>query len=158
MSDSDDDWETADVPTFTKVDTAAIAAAEAAEAARAKAAEEKQAAKEAEVVAQTRGWEKSAAEKLKQDKDSKPMILVDFTVLSNGAIHNEFDKNGVNDVDAKRKLQREVESSYGKYANDAALIAAGTVRACSQGVYRAALATLRDEVPGHFWAAIFPPP
>ena len=156
MSDSDsDDW---DVPEgqFTKVDTAAIAAAEAAAAEQARAAREreKQAAKEKAREDETKKKEQEARE----ERDSKPMILVDFTVLSDGAIHNKHDKNAVNDVDAKSKMQKEVEREYAKYANDKALIEAGTVRPCSQGVYRAALATLRDEVEGHFWAAIFPPP
>ena len=158
MSDSEDDgWETADIPDgqFTRVDTEAIAAAEAAAVERAKAAreKEKQAARENEL----RKKEEEAREGARRERDSKPMILVDFTVLSDGAIHNKHDKNAVNDVDAKSKLQKEVERDYAKYANDPALIAAGTVRPCSQGVYRAALATLRDEVEGHFWAAIFPP-
>jgi len=40
-------------------------------------------------------------------------------------------------------MQKKVEAAYSSYANDKDLIAAGTVRACSQGVYRAALSTLR---------------
>eukprot|EP00976_Prorocentrum_cordatum_P082549 1184853-Prorocentrum_minimum.AAC.3 len=131
----------------------------------------------------------------------KPMILVDLTVLSDGAIHNKFDKNACNDPDAKRELTRKVrpppspvggvpnwrvcrrdrklvagtrwhclfgrwetlcsldriEKEYSKYANDSNLVAQGVVRPCGQCVWRDALASLRDEVPGHFFAPIFPP-
>ena len=157
MSDSEDDWETADIAEgqFQKVDTEAIAAAEAAAVEQAKAAREreKRAARERELKEK----EEEARQEAQREKNSRPMILVDFTVLSDGAIHNKNDRFSVNDVVGKSKLQKEIERDYAKYANDPALIAAGTVRPCSQGVYRAALATLRDEVEGHFWAAIFPP-
>lgn len=159
MSDSEgDDWETAEVPEgqFTKVDTEAIAAAEAeaAEEARAKREREKRAAKEGAMEQEV----KKRPDEARSERDSRPMILVDLTVLSDGAIHSKFDKFAVNDVEAKSALQKAIERDYAKYASDASLIAAGTVRACSQGVYRAALAALREEVEGHSWAAIFPPP
>eukprot|EP00242_Pyramimonas_sp_CCMP2087_P006549 CAMPEP_0198213426 /NCGR_PEP_ID=MMETSP1445-20131203/28860_1 /TAXON_ID=36898 /ORGANISM="Pyramimonas sp., Strain CCMP2087" /LENGTH=155 /DNA_ID=CAMNT_0043888067 /DNA_START=125 /DNA_END=592 /DNA_ORIENTATION=- len=87
----------------------------------------------------------------------KPMILVDLTTLTDGAIHNKFDKNACNDPDAKRVLTRKIEAEYSKYENDMTLIAQGIVRPCGQCVWRDALAALRDEVPGHFFAPIFPP-
>ena len=43
------------------------------------------------------------------------------------------DVNGVNDPDAKRAMQRKVESAYAEYACNQKLIAEGAVRACSQG-------------------------
>ena len=155
MSDSEDDWETADVPEgqFTKVDMEAVRAAEAAAAAEEAIRREREA--EAAAAASLKASREQAQ---REASDAKPMILVDLTILSDGAVHNRFDKFGVNDPEAKSSLLRRIEADYVTYANDAALIAAGTVRPCSQGVYRAALATLRDEVEGHFFAAVFPPP
>ena len=46
------------------------------------------------------------------------MLLVDFTAISNGSIHNKFDKNSVNDPDAKRALLKKVEAQYDHYKND----------------------------------------
>ena len=154
MSDSEDDWETADVPEgqFTKVDMEAVRAAEAA------AAAEEAIRREREAEAAAAASLKASREQAQREASAKPMILVDLTILSDGAVHNRFDKFGVNDPEAKSSLLRRIEADYVTYANDAALIAAGTVRPCSQGVYRAALATLRDEVEGHFFAAVFPPP
>jgi len=40
------------------------------------------------------------------------MIIADFTALSEGAIRNKFDKNSVNDPDAKRALLKEIEGNY----------------------------------------------
>ena len=41
-----------------------------------------------------------------------PVILVDFTVLSDGAIHNKNDKAGVNDPDAKRAMLKKLETQF----------------------------------------------
>ena len=90
------------------------------------------------------------------DDGNPPLILVDFTVLSKGAIHNRFDKNSVNDVEAKSALSKKITADYAAYADNADLIAAGTIRACADAVWREALSTLRDEVPGLFWGPIFP--
>ena len=38
--------------------------------------------------------------------DDKPLILVNFTKLSNGAIHNKFDPNACNDPEAKSALAK----------------------------------------------------
>eukprot|EP00729_Bicosta_minor_P008969 gene8969-2255_t len=46
--------------------------------------------------------------------------------LAEGAIHNRFDKNAVNDVDSKRTLQKKIEADYEKYSKDAAMLLAGT--------------------------------
>ena len=156
MSDSEDDWETADVPegTFVKVDSAAIEAAEA-EAAAAKARAREEARKE-EAVKRAADAKRAEEEAARRERGERPMILVDFTALDPN-IHNRADKHAVNDVDAASALRRRIESEYSTFANDAKLVAAGTVRACSQGVYRAALAELRDQHPGHYWAACFPP-
>ncbi|KAK3263158.1 hypothetical protein CYMTET_28022 [Cymbomonas tetramitiformis] len=97
----------------------------------------------------------SAAEEA--EIDNRPLILVDLTALSDGKIHNKFDKFGCNDAEAKREYTRKIESDYQKYANDAKLISSGVVRPCGYSVWRPALAALRDEVPGHFFAPIFPP-
>jgi hypothetical protein len=55
------------------------------------------------------------------------------------------------------QLCTQIEAEYSKYENDMTLIAQGIVRPCGQCVWRDALAALRDEVPGHFFAPIFPP-
>ena len=91
------------------------------------------------------------------DADDRPLILVDFTALSDGRIHNRFDKHSVNDPDAKRELANKIGAAYVQYSGDAELIARGSVRPCANSTWRQALATLRDEVPGHYWAPIFPP-
>lgn len=62
------------------------------------------------------------------------IILVDLTVLSNGAIHNKFDKYSVNDPDAKKDLCNTINTQYATYANDSKLICEGTVRHCSERV------------------------
>ena len=132
MSDSEDDWETADVPegTFVKVDSAAIEAAEA-EAAAAKARASEEARKE-EAVKRAADAKRAEEEAARRERGERPMILVDFTALDPN-IHNRADKHAVNDVDAASALRRRIESEYSTFANDAKLVAAGTVRACSQG-------------------------
>lgn len=42
-------------------------------------------------------------------RDDKPLLLVDFTVLTSGALHNKFDKAGCNDPDLKRYLAAEAK-------------------------------------------------
>ena len=89
--------------------------------------------------------------------DDKPLILVNFTKLSNGAIHNKFDPNACNDPEAKSALAKQVSADYERYAKDAALLASGDVRASGTSCWRAALAELRKERPGQFFAPVFPP-
>ena len=113
-------------------------------------------------------------------------LVVDFTVLSDGAVHNRFgesrgglrcggggkglthsaaariassaDPNSCNDPDAKRELAKRVEREFERYKTDAALLAAGTVRVCEGMSWRGEVARLRAEVPGHFFAPVFAPP
>ena len=89
--------------------------------------------------------------------DDKPLILVNFTKLSNGAIHNRFDPNACNDPEAKSALAKQISADYERYAKDAALIASGDVRASGTSCWRAALAELRVSRPGQFFAPVFPP-
>ena len=89
--------------------------------------------------------------------DDKPLILVNFTKLSNGAIHNKFDPNACNDPEAKSALARKISADYARYAADAELIASGDVRASGTSCWRAALAELRVSRPGQFFAPVFPP-
>ena len=89
--------------------------------------------------------------------DDKPLILVNFTKLSNGKIHNKFDPNACNDPEAKSALAKQVSAEYQRYAADAELIASGDVRASGTSCWRAALAELRKERPGEFFAPVFPP-
>ena len=89
--------------------------------------------------------------------DDKPLILVNFTKLSNGAIHNRFDPNACNDPEAKSALAKQVSADYDRYASDAELLASGDVRASGTSCWRAALAELRVSRPGQFFAPVFPP-
>ena len=89
--------------------------------------------------------------------DDKPLILVNFTKLSNGAIHNRFDPNACNDPEAKSALAKQIVADYERYAKDAELIASGDVRASGTSCWRNALAELRKERPGQFFAPVFPP-
>ena len=90
--------------------------------------------------------------------DDKPLILVNFTALSGGKIHNKFDPNACNDPEAKSALAKQISADYARYASDASLIASGDVRASGSSCWRAALAELRKERPGQFFAPVFPPP
>eukprot|EP00873_Tetraselmis_striata_P019717 jgi/Tetstr1/439981/TSEL_003047.t1 len=93
----------------------------------------------------------------RQTVDDKPLLLVDLTALSDGALHNRFDKAGCNDADLKRQWIRKIEADYAKFELDTALISSGVVRSCGSSVWRDALVELRDAHPGHFWAPVFPP-
>ena len=90
--------------------------------------------------------------------DDRPLILVNFTALSGGKIHNRHDPHACNDPAAKSALARDVAAAYTKYAADPELLAAGTVRPSGASCWRAALAALRVAEPGQFYAPVFPPP
>ena len=92
-----------------------------------------------------------------EEKDSIILILVDLTALSGGKIHNKFDKNSVNDQDAKQSLCKEISLNYDSYANNSELIMNQTVRHCSETVWKDALESLRNEHAGHYWFPVFPP-
>lgn len=85
------------------------------------------------------------------------VIVADFTVLSDGAIHNKFDKNAVNDPDAKRELGKQIEKDFLRYRDDESLLGSGAVRLCEESAWKETVQRLRDEQPGHFFAPIFPP-
>ena len=89
--------------------------------------------------------------------DRPPLLLIDFTVLSGGALHNKHDPAACNDPEKKRALTKACTAEFARYRDDTALISAGVVRPCGASVWRAALAELRADNPGHFWAPIFPP-
>jgi hypothetical protein len=91
------------------------------------------------------------------DLGKPPMMLVNLTVLSSGAIHNRHDPHSVNDPDKKRALSEAITAEFARYSHDGALLSAGTIRPCAQSVWPAALAELRRDYPGQFWTPIFPP-
>ena len=62
-----------------------------------------------------------------------------------------------NDPVAKSALSKKILAEYDRYANDAALIASGDVRPCGASCWQAALAALRVERPGQYFAPVFPP-
>ena len=154
MSSDSDDWDVPDEGTFQKVDTDAIVAAE--EAAKEQERARAKADAEAKKLANAKQAEAAKREEARKARDDEPLILVDITALDPD-VHNRHDKNAVNDVDKASTWRRTIEREYQKYSNDVGMIAAGTVRGCARGVYLAALQQLRDEVPGHYWVAVFPP-
>lgn len=86
----------------------------------------------------------------------EPMLIVDLTLLTNGAIHSKFDRNSVNDpAGVSQWRQRLAVGSSGVTSNPEHL-ADGTVRPCGSSVWREALVRLRDERPGHFFLPVFP--
>jgi hypothetical protein len=93
----------------------------------------------------------------KEQGGGEPMILVDMTALSEGAIHSKFDRNSVNDSVAASNLRRRIEEDYTAYAKNGTFVAEGTVIPCGTTVWREALIQLRDERAGHYFAPIFPP-
>jgi hypothetical protein len=147
MSDSEDDWERADVPegTFARVDSAAI------EAERAKAEAEAEAQRRAADEAR-RDAERRAAEK--SERDALPVLLVDLTAIDPG-VHNRADKHAVNDPSAASAMRRRIESEYAAFAAEHA--SDGVAVATTRGAHLAKLRSLRDETPGHYWVACFPP-
>ena len=147
MSDSEDDWERADVPegTFARVDSAAIEAERAKKEAEAEA--ERRAADEARRDAERRAAEKS-------ERDALPVLLVDLTAIDPG-VHNRADKHAVNDPSAASAMRRRIESEYAAFAAEHA--SDGVAVATTRGAHLAKLRSLRDETPGHYWVACFPP-
>jgi hypothetical protein len=147
MSDSEDDWERADVPegTFARVDSAAI------EAERLKAEAEAEAQRRAADEAR-RDAERRAAEK--SERDALPVLLVDLTAIDPG-VHNRADKHAVNDPSAASAMRRRIESEYAAFAAEHA--SDGVAVATTRGAHLAKLRSLRDETPGHYWVACFPP-
>ena len=93
----------------------------------------------------------------KPPADDRPLILVNFTALSDGAIHNRNDPHACNDPEAKSALAKKIAADYARYAGDGDLVARGVVRASGTSCWRAALAELRAAQPGQFWAPVFPP-
>ena len=57
--------------------------------------------------------------------DEKPLYIVDFTVLTKGAVHNKFDKNAVNDIDLKKKFTLQVTKDIADEAKVAGMVASG---------------------------------
>jgi uncharacterized membrane protein YqiK len=147
MSDSEDDWERADVPegTFARVDSAAIEAERA--KAEAEAEAERRAADEARRDAERRAAEKS-------ERDALPVLLVDLTAIDPG-VHNRADKHAVNDPSAASAMRRRIESEYAAFAAEHS--SDGVAVATTRGAHLAKLRSLRDETPGHYWVACFPP-
>jgi hypothetical protein len=88
-------------------------------------------------------------------ENSKPMMLVDFTLLSGGTVHNKFDKNAVNDIDLKKKFTQEITRTITDEVKKAELVGSGVLHPCSTSVWKEALVTLRDANPGHYFGPIF---
>ena len=146
MSDSEDDWERADVPegTFARVDSAAI------EAERAKAEAEAEAQRQAADEARRDAERRAAGERAGRP----PVLLVDLTAIDPG-VHNRADKHAVNDPSAASAMRRRIESEYAAFAAEHA--SDGVAVATTRGAHLAKLRSLRDETPGHYWVACFPP-
>ena len=85
----------------------------------------------------------------------EPMILVDLTQLTNDQIHSRFDRNSVNDPEAVSKWRKKL--IWSEYAQNAALLADGTVIPCGTSVWKQALVQLRNERSGHYFVPVFAP-
>tara|TARA_B110000977_G_scaffold21140_1_gene25252 strand:+ start:29785 stop:30489 length:705 start_codon:yes stop_codon:yes gene_type:complete len=143
MSESDDDWETADIQegTFVRVDTAALEAAEREARERENALEK---AKEREKALEAEAAEVKRLElEKKAEQDKQPVLLVDFTSLD-PEVHNRADKHAVSDAKKASALRKKIEADYETYANDATMKEAGTVRASTRETYLQELAKLRE--------------
>ena len=90
-------------------------------------------------------------------KDDAPMLLIDLTHISKGALHSKFDKNSNNDPALASKLRKEAELKYESYKNDSRLIAERVIIPCGSSVWKDAIAQLRDDVPGHYFIPLFNP-
>ncbi|CAM9128378.1 unnamed protein product, partial [Phaeothamnion confervicola] len=89
------------------------------------------------------------------EDDRSPIIIVDFTALTSGRIHNRFDKFSCNDPELKSGEAKQIAADY--QAASRSLISCGHAFACGASVWRDAVAKLRDDNPGHFFAPVFPP-
>jgi hypothetical protein len=88
-------------------------------------------------------------------RDDRPLIIVDFTKLTNGDVHNRNDKFSNNDPDRKRAESRAIEKDYKR--ESLRLVREGIAHPSSASAWRAALVVLRDANPGHYFAPVFPP-
>ena len=70
-------------------------------------------------------------------------------------MHNRADKHAVNDPSAASAMRRRIESEYAAFAAEHA--SDGVAVVTTRGVHLAKLRSLRDETPGHYWVACFPP-
>lgn len=95
-------------------------------------------------------------ETMLQVNEGKPMFILDVTKM-NPNIHSKYDRNSVNDPESSSKIRRNVEKEFEKYANDAALLANGTIIPCGSTVWKGALSRMRDERKGHYFLPIFQP-
>jgi hypothetical protein len=100
--------------------------------------------------------ENNAAGPEAKSNDQQLVFLVDMTRLD-PSIHCKFDKNGVNDIDASRRLRKKLEENFDTYKRNTSLLADGTVIPCSIGVWKPALQRIRDERSGHYVCPIFRP-
>jgi len=64
-----------------------------------------------------------------------PVLVVDLTDLSNGTLHNRFDKFACNDPEAKAALSKQIAADFDSYLTNAELLQRGVVHVrCSHSV------------------------
>ena len=97
--------------------------------------------------------QKSDAARLTEDQSI--VLLVNLTALSDGALHNRFDKYACSDPEAKRALSRKISASFDAYLANSDLKARGIVHISSKAAWKASLAELRDANEGTFFCPIF---
>lgn len=92
-----------------------------------------------------------------RQQDDQPVMIVDLTKITRGAVHCKFDRHAVNDAAVASAWRKRIEQAYDMYAKDLDLVGNGTILPCGMSVWKQALSRVRDERPGHFFAPIFPP-
>lgn len=64
-----------------------------------------------------------------------PVLVVDLTDISNGTLHNRFDKFACNDPEAKAALSKQIAAGFDSYLTNAELLQRGVVHVrCSYAV------------------------
>ena len=84
-----------------------------------------------------------------------PMIIVNLTKLTQGAVHNRSDPHSNNDPVRVSALRKEIEGDYDRYERDAEMIKEGVVVPAGGSVWVDAVRKLKQDHPGNFFLPIF---
>merc|ERR1712086_767407 len=94
--------------------------------------------------------------------DERPLYIIDYTRMSGGAVRGLQADGSCSDPDARKKLTARITGDgstdhFEKACSQLLSSADNCCYPCGQSVWREALASLRVDFPGHFFAPIFPP-